>query len=161
MKSPYEVRSVMTRQNPFGCFRQAGRPRPRHLMLRVEPMESRLCLSAGTQVPVGSGVDSIAMGDVNGDQVADVAVASAQNGQYQVAIYSGPGQADGSLPTGYAPHLLATIPDPFSPAAGPLDAALGDFAGNGISDWQFPRSIQIRSLSAPLSSLRLPRPMDP
>ena len=57
-------------------------------------MESRLCLSVGTQVPASSGVDSIAMGDVNGDQIADVAVASQQNGQYQVAIYNGAGQAD-------------------------------------------------------------------
>ena len=97
-------------------------------------MESRLCLSVGTQVPAGSGVDSIAMGDVNGDQIADVAVASHQNGQYQVAIYSGAGQADESLATGYAPQLLATIPDPFSPAAGPLDVALGDFSGSGISE---------------------------
>ena len=103
-------------------------------MLSVESMESRLCLSVGTQVPAGSGVDSIAMGDVNGDQVADIAVASHQNGKYQVAIYNGAGQADASLATGYAPELLATIPDPFSPAAGPLDVALGDFTGDGISE---------------------------
>ena len=86
------------------------------------------------RVPAGSGIDSIAMGDVNGDQIADVAVASHQNGEYQVAIYSGAGQADGNLATGYAPDLLATIPDPFSPSAGPLDVALGDFTGSGISE---------------------------
>jgi hypothetical protein len=51
-------------------------------MLSVELMECRLCLSAGTKIPAGSGVDSIAMGDVNGDQIADVAVASHQNGTY-------------------------------------------------------------------------------
>ena len=74
------------------------------------------------------------MGDVNGDQIADVAVASYQNGQYQVAIYNGAGQADTSLASGYSSDPLATIPDPFSPAAGPLDVALGDFTGSGISE---------------------------
>ena len=74
------------------------------------------------------------MGDVNGDQIADVAVASHQNGEYQVSIYDGAGQVDSSRATGYAPHLLATIPDPFSSAAGPLDVALGDFTGSGISE---------------------------
>jgi cell wall-associated NlpC family hydrolase len=103
-------------------------------MLSVESMESRLCLSVGTHVPAGSGVDSIAMGDVNGDQVVDVAVASHDNGQYQVAIYNGAGQSDGSTATGYGPQLLATITDPFSLAAGPLDVALGDFTGDGISE---------------------------
>ena len=106
-------------------------------MLNVETMESRLCLSAGAagaRVPAGTGIDSIAMGDVNGDQVADVAVANHTNGQYQVSIYSGLGQTDGSLATGYAPDLLATIPDPFRPSAGPLDVALGDFSGSGISE---------------------------
>ncbi len=106
-------------------------------MLNVETMESRLCLSAGAagaRVPTGTGIDSIAMGDVNGDQIADVAVANHMNGRYQVSIYSGIGQADGSLATGYAPDLLATIPDPFRPSAGPLDVALGDFSGSGISE---------------------------
>jgi cell wall-associated NlpC family hydrolase len=103
-------------------------------MLSVESMESRLCLSSGGQVPTGSGVDSIAMGDVNGDQIADVAVATHENGQYEVSIYSGAGQANTSYNTGYAPQLLATILDPFSPADGPLDVALGDFAGTGVSE---------------------------
>ena len=73
------------------------------------------------------------MGDVNGDQVADVAVASRQDGRYQVAIYSGTGQADASLTWLYA-DPLATIPNPSAVAAGPLDVALGDFTGGGISE---------------------------
>ncbi len=100
-------------------------------------MESRLCLSsgsAGAHVPAGTGIDAIALGDVNGDQVADVAVANHLNGQYLVSIYGGLGQPDGGLATGYAPELLATIPDPFSPSEGPLDVALGDFSGSGISE---------------------------
>jgi cell wall-associated NlpC family hydrolase len=117
-------------------IRRASRRRPRRAVMSVEFMEPRVCLSAGTplQVPVGSGVDSIALGDVNGDQIADIAVASLQNGTYQVAIYNGAGQANGRAATGYAPQLLATIPDPFSMAAGPLDVALGDFTSNGISE---------------------------
>ena len=54
--------------------------------------------------------------------------------EYQVSIYDGAGQVDLSRTTGYAPHLLATISDPFSSAAGPLDVALGDFTGSGISE---------------------------
>lgn len=107
------------------------------MLIGVEPMETRLCMSAvttGPAAPLGSGVDSIAMGDVNGSQLVDVAVASHQSGSYQVTIYSGIGQADSSLKTGYAPKVLATIPDPFSPAAGPLDVAMGDFTNNGISE---------------------------
>jgi hypothetical protein len=100
-------------------------------------MEARLCLNASAvaaRAPAGSGADSIALGEVNSDQVADFAVASHQNGQYQVAIYSGVGRTDGKLATDYALHLLAKIPDPFSLASGPLDVALGDFNGDGISE---------------------------
>ena len=102
--------------------------------MTVESMEPRLCLSAASQAPVGSGVDSIALGDVNSDQIADIAVASHQNGEYQVTIYSGAGEAVTGPATGYAPKILATIPDPFSTADGPLDVALGDFAGTGVSE---------------------------
>jgi cell wall-associated NlpC family hydrolase len=146
-------------------------------MLNVESMESRVCLCATTpvpsNVPVGSGVDSIAMGDVNGDQVADVAVASHRNGQYLVSIYNGAGEADGSLATGSAPQLLATIPDPFSTAAGPLDVALGDFSGDGISElaisaehsnqislWTFEQSATAIS-DGPLGQPVTPIPMEP
>lgn len=104
-------------------------------MLGVEPMEARVCLSAVAARPlIGSGVDSIAIGDVSGTQLADVAVASHQNGSYQVTIYNGAGQANTSLATGYAPQVLATIPDPFKVSAGPLNVALGDFLNNGTSE---------------------------
>ncbi len=100
----------------------------------VESLEPRLCLSGGSELTRGSGIDSIAMGDVNGDQVVDVAVASEQNGQYQVTIFSGLGETDKNLASHHAPKVLATIPDPFSPSAGPLNVALGDFSGSGISE---------------------------
>ena len=125
--------STMRWRNALRSFRGAGRLRRRRTTLSVEFMEARRCLSALTSVPAGSGIDSIAMGDVNGDQIADVAVASHRNGQYEVDIYNGAGQVDASTATGYSSQLLATIPDPFNVAAGPLDVALGDFAGDGIS----------------------------
>ncbi len=100
-------------------------------------MEARLCLSAGAagaRARAASGVDAIAMGDVNGDQVADIAVASHRNGKYEVTLYSGLGQPDSSLASGNASKVLATIDDPFKPAAGPLDVALGDFDGGGLAE---------------------------
>ena len=98
-------------------------------------MEARRCLIALTSVPAGSGIDSIAMGDVNGDQIADVAVASHRNGQYEVDIYNGAGQVDASTATGYSSQLLATIPDPFDVAAGPLDVALGISPATASPSW--------------------------
>ena len=162
MKTPRESGSMMWR-NPLRSSRRAGRARPRRSILNVETMESRLCLSsgsAGAHVPAGTGIDAIALGDVNGDQVADVAVANHLNGQYLVSIYGGLGQPDGGLATGYAPELLATIPDPFSPAAGPLDVALGDFSGSGISELAISAKDSTRSRSGRSSRARVRSPMD-
>ena len=180
MKTPRTDKWMMSWRYVPGPFGRVRKSRLRRSLLNVESMEARLCLSgsaAGTQVPSGSGVDSIALGDVNGDQVADVAVASHKNGQYQVAIYSGIGRTDGKLATGYAPHLLAKIPDPFSLSAGPLDVALGDFSGDGISElaissrfsnkisvWTFqqsPKAIAKGPLNKPVTPVAMGSPFTP
>ena len=129
--------SIQKWWNPLRSRRPSRLHRGRRPILGMESLETRLCLSAtatGSAPPVGSGVDSIAIGDVNGSQLVDVAVASHQNGTYEVTIYSGIGEADSSLTTKYAAYVLATIPDPFSVADGPLDLAMGDFDNGGISD---------------------------
>ena len=73
------------------------------------------------------------MGDVNGDRVVDVAVASHQDGQYIVTIYNGLGTS-AATSTGFAPMPLATITNPLGRGVGPLDVAMGDFTGAGTSD---------------------------
>jgi cell wall-associated NlpC family hydrolase len=94
-----------------------------------------------------------------------------------VAIYNGAGQVDGSLATGDAPQLLATIPDPFSLAAGPLDVALGDFTGGGVSElaisaknsnqisvwtFQLPESASTNGpLNAPVTPVSMGSPFTP
>ena len=67
------------------------------------------------------------MGDVNGDQIADVAVASHQNGQYQVAIYSGVGQADGSLAIGLCPRAPGDDPGSLQPGRRSARRGAGGF----------------------------------
>jgi len=100
-------------------------------------MEARLCLSGtpagGLRGGSGPGIDALDLGDVNGDRVADFAVAGRQGGATRVTIYSGWGQqADTS--TGAAPLVLATIDDPLGARSGPLDLALADLDGDGVSE---------------------------
>ncbi len=100
--------------------------------LRCEVMEARLCLAA----PIASmnGIDSIALGDVNGDEVADIAVASHADGHEYVTIYGGNGQYVGTKSTTkYAAAPLITLTDPLGLGSGPLSIALGDFAGTGTA----------------------------
>jgi hypothetical protein len=102
----------------------------------LEAMEPRACLSGGvaTGATAGdSGVDALGMGDFNADQIADIAVASHEGGHYVVTIYDGDGQ-NAATATGFAPKVLATITDPLGPGVGPLDVAVGDFTGSGVSD---------------------------
>ncbi len=60
-------------------------------------------------------------------------MASHQDGDYIVTIYNGAGE-NASTSTGSAPMPLATITDPLGPGIGPLDVAVGDFTGAGVSD---------------------------
>jgi len=96
-----------------------------------EVLEPRLCLAA-TQ-SIAAGIDALAMGDVNGDQVVDIAVARHQGGHQIVTIYSGWGK-HASTTTGFAALPLVTLVDPLGVGSGPLDLALGDFTGEGVSD---------------------------
>ena len=73
------------------------------------------------------------MGDFNADRVVDIAVASHQGGHYIVTIYNGAGES-AATSTGVAPMPLATITDPLGRGVGPLDVAVGDFTGAGVSD---------------------------
>ncbi len=101
--------------------------RTRRRVPTIDMMEPRICPS------LGSGVDALAMGDVNGDRVVDIAVASHQGGHYIVTIYSGEGQ-NARTATGSSSMPLATIIDPLGRRVGPLDVAMGDFTGSGTSD---------------------------
>ena len=73
------------------------------------------------------------MGDVNGDQVVDIAGRPAPGRPQMVTIYSGWGQP-ASTTTGFASLPLVTLVDPLGVGSGPLDLALGDFTGDGVSD---------------------------
>ncbi|MDG3007630.1 FG-GAP-like repeat-containing protein [Paludisphaera mucosa] len=91
----------------------------------LDAMEPRLCLSAG--------VDALSLGDVNGDQVADFAVAGHAANSTKVTIYSGWGRA-ADTSTGYAPLPLVTIENPLGKNAGPLEIVLADLNGDGVSE---------------------------
>ena len=79
-----------------------------------------------------SGVDSLALGDVNGDQIADIAVAGCEGGNYVVNIYDSRGTTS-STSTGPTVNLIASLVNPLGKGVGPLSIALGDFDGSGTS----------------------------
>ncbi len=97
----------------------------------LEALEPRLCLA--TSQTIAAGIDALAMGDVNGDQVVDIAVARHQGRHQLVTIYSGWGKPAATT-TGFAALPLVTLVDPLGLGSGPLDVALGDFTGDGVSD---------------------------
>ncbi|WP_165226236.1 protease pro-enzyme activation domain-containing protein [Aquisphaera insulae] len=102
-------------------------------------------MSASAGLTGSSGVDALAIGDVNGDRVADLAVASRVGSKSLVTIYSGWGQA-AKTSTGFAPKILATIENPlYSPggtsgnnplarSSGDLRIAMADLNGDGVSE---------------------------
>jgi hypothetical protein len=79
----------------------------------------------------GDQVSSLALGDVNGDRIADVAVAGYTGGNYVVTIYDGRG--GGNSKDSVATPLI-TLKDPLGTGVGPLSVALGDFDGSGVSE---------------------------
>lgn len=117
----------------------------------LEGLEARLVLSAtgkaaaaqaasalvGAQTSLGNdGVDALATGDFNGDQLLDIAVAGRQSGHYVINIYDGAGKSDSESPTGALvnPLLVQTLVDPLGPGVGPLTIAAGDFTGLGLTE---------------------------
>lgn len=96
---------------------------------RFDALEGRQVLSATAS---GVGVNALAVGDVNGDRLVDVAVAGRHDGHYDVIIYDGHGKTDAS--GGTVTNVLARLVDPLGPGVGPLTVALGDFNGDGVSD---------------------------
>ncbi|WP_165071307.1 protease pro-enzyme activation domain-containing protein [Paludisphaera rhizosphaerae] len=117
--------------------RRTGRP-------NLDALEPRICLSSmrGSGSTSG-GVDALALGDVNGDQVADFAVVKRVGKSSEVVIYSGWGR-DADTSTGSAPNVLATIQNPLYQGGGSsgnnplyngsLRIALADLDGDGVSD---------------------------
>jgi hypothetical protein len=112
----------------------SGRTRRKRRSFRstLEALEGRVVLSSGAAA-LPSGVDSLALGDVNGAQLADIAVAGREGGNYVVNIYDSRGQANLSSSTGWTPNLVATLVNPLGVGVGPLSIALGDFDGSGTS----------------------------
>jgi len=118
--------------------KKQGRRRDR---LAIEALDRR-CMLSGT--PTTAGVDALALGDVNGDQVADIAVASHDaTGNNYVTIYSGAGKENPTMTSGFAALELVKITNPLGASSGPLDIALGDFSGTGVSQ------LAIASTNAP------------
>ena len=111
---------------------------PRRCLPAAEHLESRLTLdsglSQGASAALPDGVDSMSLGDFNGDRVVDLAVAGRQDGHYVVTIYNGDGQASDKTSTGAIPQVLATMIDPLGVGVGPLNVTAGDFTGIGLSD---------------------------
>ena len=91
-----------------------------------------MVLSTGP-VALPAGVDSLALGDVNGAQLADIAVAGREGGDYVVNIYDSRGLPSSSSSTGWTPNPVATLVNPLGAGVGPLSIALGDFDGSGTS----------------------------
>jgi hypothetical protein len=100
--------------------------------MAVEGLEPRLVLSP--LPPNIEGVDSMAIGDVNGDRLADIVVAGRSGGNYVVDIYDTHGAPDASSATGTTVNLLASLVNPLGQGVGPLSVAVGDFDGKGVSE---------------------------
>ena len=99
---------------------------------RSRLLRGGVVLSSGVAA-LPSGVDSLSLGDVNGAQLADIAVAGREGGNYVVNIYDSRGQANLSSSSGWTPNLVASLVNPLGVGVGPLSIAPGDFDGSGTS----------------------------
>jgi hypothetical protein len=131
---------------------------PRRRALIVEHLEPRFALSAGLRFGGGhlasahsgsriggsaasasatssaSGVDSLALGDVNADQLVDLIVAGHSASGQTVTIYDGHGQPGPKGSRTSVTNVIGALPtDPLGAGVGPLVVAAGDFAGLGVS----------------------------
>src|SRR5262249_14541039 len=97
-------------------------PAPRSYMPRVETVESRIvpAFVAPLSIHVGLLPYALGLGDFNGDNVPDLAVANAHDNNVTVLL----GNGDGTFRTG------AAVPVGSSPQA----VGVGDFNGDGKLD---------------------------
>ena len=78
--------------------------------------------AAGNPIGVGTGPQSIAVADFNGDGIQDVAVANSLSNDVTILLGNGSG------------GFSAASGSPFAAAAGPYSVAVGDFNEDGIQD---------------------------
>ncbi len=94
---------------------------PTSQMVNANP-SGTLRQTAGSPIAVGTGPQSLAVGDFNGDGNQDVAIAN--NGSNDVTVLLGNGSGGFSPATG----------SPFAAGAGPVSLAVADFNADGIQD---------------------------
>ncbi len=78
--------------------------------------------ASGSPIKVGTSATAVAIGDFNGDGIADVAVTNGSNNNVSILLGDGSG--------GFAPAPES----PVATGAGPTAVATGDFNGDGIAD---------------------------
>ncbi len=155
----------------------ARRPNAWRRRLEMDRLERRWVPASGKALTAG--VDSLAIGDVNGDRIADIAVAGRQGGNFVVDIYDSRGQANKTSSTGWTVNLLAQLVNPLGKGVGPLSVALGDFSGTGVSElavassaprcadrpvvavYQFQLPSGTQPLGSPVTAVPLAKPFTP
>jgi len=111
--------------------RSRSRDKRRSFRPQAERIECKILLAAK---PIASGVEALALGDVNGDRVVDLIVAEHRGSNHSITVYDGIGEKDTSTSTGVAPKVLVKLENPLGTNSGPLSIAVGDFNGDGLSE---------------------------